>query len=446
MREIDVSADKIVTALLSRAQSGQACVLDSCGVTQSGSHLLIAGPRPVAIEELALADPRDTLQILDKKLSGDKAVIFTISYDFGMKLQNIRRRPKEPAAFSEPDVFLALFESLLVHDYRTGRSFLAGDARSFSETEKLLARSPCPPERPPSAALAVSNFSRAAYLSAIEKIRELIRRGDTYQTNLTQQFRIPLPEETTAESIFLRVRRANPAPFAAFIGRKDSTVVSASPERFFKVSRSCGRRNPGAPCFDISASPIKGTRRRGATREEDLLLKNELLSSQKDRAENTMIVDLVRNDLGRICEFGSVGVDKICDIEPYPTLFHLVSTISGDLRAGTKFSEILRAAFPCGSITGAPKIRTMQIIEEIETVNRGLSMGTIGCYLPESFGISDSIFDLNVAIRTMVVRDRRALFNVGGGVTIDSDPEHEYEESLLKAKALLYAAGARFGY
>lgn len=444
--EIDVSADKIVTALLSRPEAGLVCILDSCGVGHPGSHLLIAGPRPVETVESSLADPRDTLRILDEKMSGDKAAIFTISYDFGMKLQNIRSRPMEPASFSEPDVFVALFESLVVHDYRTGRSFLAGDATGFSDMEKLVARSNFSLDRPASPAVAVSNFSHAEYLSAIEKIKELIRRGDTYQTNLTQQFRIPLPEETTAENIFLRLRRDNPAPFAAFIGRKASTVVSASPERFFTVSGSRGQRNPGAPGSDISASPVKGTRRRGATHKEDLFLKNELLNSQKDRAENTMIVDLLRNDLGRICEFGSVRVDRLCEIEQHPTLFHLVSTISGDLRAGTKFSEILRAAFPCGSITGAPKIRTMQIIDEIETVNRGVSMGAIGCYLPESFGISDSIFDLNVAIRTMVVRNRVAMFNVGGGITIDSDVEHEYEESLLKAKALLRATGARFEY
>jgi anthranilate/para-aminobenzoate synthase component I len=215
-------------------------------------------------------------------------------------------------------------------------------------------------------------------------------------------------------------------------------VISASPERFFRTTRD-GR---------IEASPIKGTRARGVNEDEDLRLRAELLSSAKDRAENTMIVDLVRNDLGRVCEFGSVVVEKLCELEEHPTLFHLVSTVGGRLRQEIGFSEILRAVFPCGSITGAPKIRTMQIIDEIENANRGLSMGAIGIYLPESWDLGDAaldtVFDLSVAIRTMVVRDGAAVFNVGGGVVIDSDPEKEFDESALKSRSLLNAIGARF--
>jgi len=153
-----------------------------------------------------------------------------------------------------------------------------------------------------------------------------------------------------------------------------------------------------------------------------------------------MIVDLMRNDLGRVCEYGSVIVEKLCDIEEHPTLFHLVSTVRGQLRGEVSFSEILRSVFPCGSITGAPKLRTMEIINELEPVRRGLSMGAIGCYLPARFSnVSSSVFDLSVAIRTMVIREKEAVFNVGGGVVIDSDPEKEFEESILKAKALLRA-------
>lgn len=442
VREIRISSDEIVAALLSLGRNEQVFVLDSCGVRHLGSHLLVAGLRPVETLELSRTEPQNTLQILDEKLSGDRAAIFTISYDFGLKLQNIESR--NTAWFSEPDVFLATFESLIVHDYRTGRSFLAGDAGSFSAAEKLLARRYSQPVRHLSATSAASNFSRLEYLSAIEEIKEYIRRGDTYQTNLTQQLRVSLPKTTGPENIFWRLRRDHPAPFAAFINRSDSTVVSASPERFFKVSTRARRRDASAFVHDISASPIKGTRGRGATQEEDLSLKNELLGSEKDRAENTMIVDLLRNDLGRVCEFGSVRVEGLCEIEEHPTLFHLVSTICGELRNGVGFPEILPAVFPCGSITGAPKISTMRIIDELETASRGLSMGTIGCYLPESFRITDSIFDLNVAIRTMVVREGTAVFNVGGGITIDSDPEKEYEETLLKAKALLRAAEGRF--
>jgi para-aminobenzoate synthetase component 1 len=157
-----------------------------------------------------------------------------------------------------------------------------------------------------------------------------------------------------------------------------------------------------------------------------------------------MIVDLLRNDLGRVCEYGTVRVEKLCDLEEHPTLFHLVSTIVGDLRKDVGFSDILRAVFPCGSITGAPKLSTMRIIDNLETVNRGLSMGAIGYSIPnESFGVAP-VTDLSVAIRTMVIRDDDATFNVGGGIVIDSDPEREYDETLLKAQALLSALGAEY--
>jgi anthranilate/para-aminobenzoate synthase component I len=155
-----------------------------------------------------------------------------------------------------------------------------------------------------------------------------------------------------------------------------------------------------------------------------------------------MIVDLMRNDLGRVCEFGSVAVESLCRLEEHPTLFHLVSTVTGTLNQDVAFSDIIKAVFPCGSITGAPKIRTMQIIDEIETMPRGLSMGAIGCRIPGgTFDLPD-IFEMSVAIRTMVIRDKTAVFNVGGGIVIDSDRESEYDESMLKAKALLDALGA----
>ena len=156
-----------------------------------------------------------------------------------------------------------------------------------------------------------------------------------------------------------------------------------------------------------------------------------------------MIVDLLRNDLGRVCEYGSVRVDKLCELEVHPTLFHLVSTVSGELRHDATFSDIIRALFPCGSITGAPKISTMGIIDDLEPTPRGLSMGAIGYSIPENFDGLEPVIDLSVAIRTMVFRNGTATFNVGGGITIDSDPELEYEESLLKAKALLSALNAQ---
>jgi len=436
VREIKLTADALVTALLQISESEPVCILDSCGVGHLGSHLLIAGLRPIETLEISNDDADRTTRLLDEKLSGDIAGIFTLSYDFGLKLQNISRR-QATVDRREPDLFLALFDALIIHDYDSGETRFAGNKDRFEEISALIFRenrsSRDLETDPAGRTSAASNFTRAEYIAAVKTIQEHIRRGDTYQTNLTQQIRCVLPPQKSEQHIFWQLRRDHPAPFAAFIKRETSTVVSASPERFFRVDLDRA----------IEASPIKGTRRRGKTAVEDDGLREELRTSEKDRAENTMIVDLVRNDLGRVCEFGSVSVEKLCELEEHPTLFHLVSTVRGGLRQNVRFSEILRAVFPCGSITGAPKIRTMALIDTIEPDERGLSMGAIGCYVPETFGdVYDAAFDLSVAIRTMVIRGEEIVFNVGGGIVIDSDPANEYDESLLKAAALLTAIGS----
>ncbi|HLM61661.1 MAG TPA: anthranilate synthase component I family protein [Pyrinomonadaceae bacterium] len=449
MREIELSADKLVEELLDLSENEPVSLLDSCGVSNLGSHLLIAGIKPLESFEITNDDAEKTLAFLDEKFSNtDLAFIFSISYDFGLKLEKINSRQKEFTNFSEPDVFLSAFDCLIIYDYETGKTHLTGNEKRFDEIEIALVNNIKKTEidenfENKNTSIA-SNFARESYILTIEKIQELIRRGDTYQTNLTQQFHAKLPENLTAQKIFWRLRKSHPAPFAAFLKRNDDYVVSISPERFFKTENGKRKTENGNSInfHTISASPIKGTRPRGKTAEEDLTLRNELLTSEKDWAENTMIVDLLRNDVGKTCEFGSVKVEKLCDLETHPTLFHLVSTISGALRENINFTDILKAVFPCGSITGAPKINTMQIIDELETANRGLSMGAIGYSIQNSkFKIQNSI-DLNVAIRTMVVRNREAIFNVGGGIVIDSVPVNEYEETLVKAKALLNALGA----
>lgn len=437
MREIQLSDGELVSKLLTISERETVCILDSSGVNHLGSHLLIAGVRPVEVLQISHDNPGEALRTLESKLTRDLAAVMTLSYDLGSKLQ-LQRRRRSDDPVSEPDVFLATFESLIVHDYDARKTFLVGKAASYSQTEELLARTReyDGASSTASALKASSDFSREEYLRAVELVQEHIRRGDTYQTNLTQTIRCDIKEALEPQTIFARLRRDHPAPFAAFITRTDSTVVSASPERFFRVGRD------GV----ISTSPIKGTRPRGATVEEDARLRLELESSDKDRAENIMIVDLMRNDLGRVCEYGSVEVEKLCEVEEHPTLFHLVSTVRGQLRGDASLADILNALFPCGSITGAPKIRTMQLIEELEPTRRGLSMGAIGSYLPPTWKVDDasidSVFDFSVAIRTMVIRKNEARFSVGGGVVIDSDPEKEFDESLLKAKALLNALGA----
>ena len=429
--------------------------MDSCGVSNLGSHLLIAGINSTEIFNITDDDAEKTLAFLDDKFSNsDSAYIFSIAYDFGLKLENIKPRPKEFPGSTEPDVFLAAFDSLIVHDYNTNKTFLTGNEKRFDEIENELRR-----KRQTNFEIDIretscvsSNFTREEYIAAVEEIQERIRRGTTYQTNLTQQLRATLPENLTAQKIFWHLRKNHPAPFAAFLQREMDSVISISPERFFKVE--CQNTNDERI---ISTSPIKGTRPRGRTPETDSLLKNELLNSEKDLAENTMIVDLLRNDIGRICEYGTVKVEKLCDLETHATLFHLVSTINGELRRDVKFSDILRAVFPCGSITGAPKISTMRIIDELETTNRAVSMGAIGYKSgerrAESGESKNSIlhsplsalhsFDLSVAIRTMTVKNHEAVFNVGGGIVIDSVPEQEYEETLVKAKALLTAVNGK---
>jgi para-aminobenzoate synthetase component 1 len=267
-----------------------------------------------------------------------------------------------------------------------------------------------------------ANFDRLSYRNALAKIKAYIAAGDIYQANLTQQFTVNL-DGTTPEEIFERLRRSL-APFRAFLKSPARTIISNSPERFFRVS---GAR--------ILASPVKGTIARQG--DDDSIVKSRLLASAKDRSENVMIVDLLRNDLGRICNYNSIRA-RLWETERLPHLVHLVSHVAGTLRREVGLREILGALFPCGSITGAPKIRAMQILAETEQVPRGVSMGALGliCGVPVP---GHCTMDFSVAIRTMCITDGRAVFNVGGGIVADSQDEGEYAELMLKAQPLLEA-------
>lgn len=270
-----------------------------------------------------------------------------------------------------------------------------------------------------------SNFSKASYIEAIERAKHYIKKGDIYQVNLSQRFETELNEDPI--ELYLRLRAYCPAPFSAYLDFKDVKILSSSPERFLMKR---GRY--------VETRPIKGTRPRGEDAPSDAALERELVNSQKDRAEHIMIVDLERNDLGRICEFGSVRPTEVFVLEKYSNVFHLVSTVAGRLKKGMGPVDCLMAAFPGGSITGAPKIRSMEIIEEIEPVKRSIYTGAIG-YI--SF---DGEMDTCIVIRTFVVKDRKAYFSVGGGIVADSDPEAEYEETLYKAQGLMRSLGLEF--
>ena len=258
-----------------------------------------------------------------------------------------------------------------------------------------------------------SNFTREAYRQVVRRAKEYIAAGDIYQVNLSQRFQCEVDD--LAPDVYLALCAANPAPYAAYLDIGDAQILSSSPECFLHIN---GR--------EVVTRPIKGT----LPSHRD---PQDLVRSAKDNAELVMITDLERNDLGRVCEFGSVHVPELVRVESYATVHHLVSTVKGTLRDGVSHVECLRACFPGGSITGAPKIRAMEIIDELEPHARGVYCGAIGFFAP------DGVSQFNIAIRTAVQQGRRLTFHAGGGIVADSDPDAEYEETLAKAQGIINA-------
>jgi para-aminobenzoate synthetase component I len=265
-----------------------------------------------------------------------------------------------------------------------------------------------------------SNFDRPGYLAAVDRAVEYIHAGDCFQVNLSQ--RLLHPATVSPVDLYSRLRERNPAPFAGYFDLGDFVIASASPERFLRVENGA-----------VQTRPIKGTRPRGATPAEDARQAADLQASAKDRAENVMIIDLLRNDLGRVCVYGSVRVSAVCALESYRSVHHLVSEVCGQLRPRSGALDLLRAAFPGGSVTGAPKVRAMEIIAELEPTARGPYCGSLG------YVGFDGNMDTSILIRTFTVGRGWAQFPVGGGVVADSTPEGEYAETLHKAEGLLRA-------
>lgn len=266
------------------------------------------------------------------------------------------------------------------------------------------------------------HFSYDSYCAAVQKVKEYISKGEILQAILSQRFSCKL--RTGPWQLYLRLRKINPAPFAAYLHYPELDIVCASPERFIKVSGD-----------KVQTRPIKGTRPRGTDALEDKRLRTELLLSDKDHAELAMITELARKELQRVCSRGSVEVQERFRLEEHPTVFHLVSTVCGRLAPGKDLVDLLRATFPAGSISGTPRLRAMEIIEELEPVKRGIYTGSIG-YLG-----FDGNADLNVVIRTIIIKDETAYLQVGGGIINSSRPDEEYRETMAKARALLRALG-----
>ena len=374
------------------------------------------------LEEYRLADPRDEPDPESAPFQG--GLIGYFGYDLAPRLERLPRRAAPDSRF--PVLRFGLYDTLLTLDRSNHQATFSAYAlhheppaeldRRWQRWRQVLER----PRGPVASRLTrpiTSNFTPSAYREAVGRALEYIRAGDIFQVNLSQRFEArgrfdPL-------DLYLRLRQVSPAPFAAFLEWDDLAIVSASPESFYQTRGD-----------QIVTRPIKGTRPRGATPEEDARWKAELAASPKDRAELTMIVDLERNDLGRVCRYGSVRVTDPLAVETYAQVHHLVATIQGRLRPECGPIDVVRAVFPGGSITGAPKIRAMEIIDELEPTRRGPYTGAIGYY---GRGGTSAF---NIVIRTMLVEGDRATFQVGGGIVADSDPEAEYQETLHKGRGL----------
>jgi para-aminobenzoate synthetase component 1 len=360
-----------------------------------------------------------------------------LSYDLCHHLERLPRPQADDMQF--PDLAVGFYDVIAAWDHRDRRAFVLSSGwpasnrterhrRAIERAEWLAAElsKPCLAEGFEQSVHAApeieSNFDRHAYETAVQRVIEYILAGDIFQANLTQRFRCRMPAGLDPFALYRRLMAINPAPFAAYLNFGDTVIASASPERFLSLRNGW-----------VETRPIKGTRPRGRTAAEDERLAGELLMSEKDNAENVMIVDLLRNDLSRVCRDGSVTVPELCALETYATVFHLVSTVVGEMRPGAGAIDLLRASFPGGSITGAPKIRAMEIIAELEPTQRGPYCGSVGW-----FGFGGSM-DTSIVIRTYAIKDGWVTFQAGGGIVADSDPAAEYEESLAKARALIRA-------
>ncbi|MCM1990637.1 aminodeoxychorismate synthase component I [Oceanirhabdus seepicola] len=350
------------------------------------------------------------------------------SYDLGRDFEQIIEMAQED--IEVPKVYYNFYDNVIIFDNLNKTTYISALGikkeanKSVNEIESVI-KNGVVIEKPEVVeridfSKFTSNFEKEEYINAVGKVKDYICSGDVYIMNLTQRFQCDF--KRTGYDIYHDLRTINPAQFGAYMKLNEFEILSCSPERFLKVREGV-----------IDTRPIKGTRPRGKNPKEDETNRIELMNSEKDKSELLMIVDLERNDLSRVCKLNSVKVTELFEIEEYPTVFHLVANIRGELEEGKDIIDCIRVGFPGGSITGAPKIRAMEIIDEMEKVRRNIYTGSIG-YLG-----FDGNCDINIVIRTIMLKDRTAYFGVGGGITWESEEEFEYEETLHKANALMRA-------
>lgn len=349
------------------------------------------------------------------------------SYEYGRKLMEVDSAKED--LVSIPDAVLVFYDFYIIEDRQEQRTYLIANgimgeaAKLMDEMETRINGKPVYMQKESDTEYPIEvlpNFAKDEYKQAVDRMIRYIIEGDIYIVNMTQQ--LTVKSDKVPLDVFYDLRENNPSPFGGYFDYGDFQIVCASPERFLKMQKG-----------HVNTRPIKGTRKRGETPEEDMLMRTELENSEKDKSELLMIVDLERNDLNRVCNPGSVKVTELFTVEEYATVFHLVSDIEGDLEESKNVMDLLEAAFPGGSITGAPKYRAMEIIDEMENNKRNLYTGSIG-YLT-----LDGDCDFNIVIRTALHKDGKYYLGVGGGITAESDLEFEYEETLQKAKAVLQA-------
>ncbi len=360
-------------------------------------------------------------KVTKKAFPFNSGFIGYITYDFGWNLDKFNRKKMLKRVLNLPLIKFNYYSEVLVYDHKFEDLYYINekDNKDWKDILKFFKKVKSKKEDIRIDNLR-SSFSYRNYEKAILKTKDYIKSGDIYQANISQRFSVNASFNPV--DFYLKLREISPAPFGAYLRDPFATVVCNSPERFlYKKGRY------------IETCPIKGTRKRYFDKEKDLYQKKELRKSQKDRAEHIMIVDLERNDLGKICEIGSVKVKKLFSIESYANVHHMVSIVYGKLKKSLDITDCIKATFPGGSITGAPKLRSMEIIDELEPVSRGIYCGSIG-YIDNS---GDA--DFNIAIRTGVITRGKMYFYVGGGIVADSEPKLEYEETITKAKAFLSA-------